>query len=200
MLYLSKAKSLPGSICIILVVASITKCASSSKCLYQYSISHIHTLKVIQALPDMPRPVTEAEVNNFLEGKLNMQIATIDEEGYPMIQPTWFLYDNDSGKIYTGTAKMTKKVQNIQRKPDKIYFSIDEENYPYKGVKGRAVARISEDTQKNLPIIEKINIKYLGTLEHPVAKMIIENTKNGNEVVIEITPKFFSAWDFSKAM
>jgi hypothetical protein len=30
--------------------------------------------------------------------------------------------------------------------------------------------------------------------------MIIENTKNGNEVVIEITPKFFSAWDFSKAM
>ena len=117
-------------------------------------------LKVIQALPDMPRPVTEAEVNNFLEGKLNMQIATIDEEGYPMIQPTWFLYDNDSGKIYTGTAKMTKKVQNIQRKPDKIYFSIDEENYPYKGVKGRAVARISEDTQKNLPIIEKINIKY----------------------------------------
>ena len=121
-------------------------------------------LKVIQALPDMPRPVTEAEVNNFLEGKLNMQIATIDEEGYPMIQPTWFLYDNDSGKIYTGTAKMTKKVQNIQRKPDKIYFSIDEENYPYKGVKGRAVARISEDTQKNLPIIEKINIKYLGTL------------------------------------
>ena len=156
-------------------------------------------LKVIQALPDMPKPVTEAEVNNFLEGKLNMQIATIDEEGYPMIQPTWFLYDNDSGKIYTGTAKMTKKVQNIQRKPDKIYFSIDEENYPYKGVKGRAVARISEDTQKNLPIIEKINIKYLGTLEHPLAKRLMESTRNGSEVVIEIIPKFFSAWDFSKA-
>ena len=67
-------------------------------------------------------------------------------------------------------------------------------------MKGRGVARIFEDTQKNLPIVEKINIKYLGTLEHPVAKMIIENTKNGNEVVIEITPKFFPAWDFSKAM
>ena len=148
----------------------------------------------------MPNTVTETEVNNFLESRLNMQIATIDEEGYPMIQPTWFLYDNKESKIYTATQKMAKKVQNIQRNPDKIYFSIDDENYPYKGVKGRGVATISEDIQKNLPIVEKINIKYLGTIEHPLAKMILENTRNGTEVVIEITPKFFSAWDFGKAM
>jgi general stress protein 26 len=148
----------------------------------------------------MSNTVTETEVNNFLESRLNMQIATIDEEGYPMIQPTWFLYDNKESKIYTATQKMAKKVQNIRRNPDKIYFSIDDENYPYKGVKGRAVATISEDIQKNLPIVEKINIKYLGTIGHPLAKMIIENTRNGTEVVIEITPKFFSAWDFGKAM
>jgi general stress protein 26 len=141
----------------------------------------------------MPNPVTEAEVNNILESKLNMQIATIDEEGYPMIQPTWFLYDKESDKIYTATQKISKKVQNIRRNPDKVYFSIDDDKYPYKGVKERAVAKISEDIQKNLPIVEKINIKYLGTLEHPLAKMIIENTKNGTEVVIEIIPKFFSA-------
>ncbi len=62
-----------------------------------------------------------------------------------------------------------------------------------------AVARISEDIQKNLPIVEKINLKYLGTLEHPLAQRLMENTRNGIEVIIEITPKFFSAWDFSKA-
>jgi general stress protein 26 len=158
------------------------------------------TLRVIQAIPGLPKPVTETEVNDFLESKLNIQIATIDEEGYPVIQPTWFLYDKESDKMYTGTSKTTKKVQNIKKNPDKIYFSIDEENYPYKGVKGRGVARISEDIQKNLSIMEKINMKYLGTLEHPLAKMLIENTRNGIEVVIEITPKFFSAWDFSKGM
>jgi general stress protein 26 len=157
-------------------------------------------LKVKQAIPNMPNPVTETEVRNILESKLNMQIATIDEEGYPMIQPIWFLYDKESGKIYAATQKMTKKIHNIRRNPDRIYFSIDDANYPYKGVKGRAVAGISEDIQKNLPIVEMINIKYLGTIEHPLAKMIIENTKDGNEVVIEITPKFFSAWDFGKAM
>jgi general stress protein 26 len=148
----------------------------------------------------MPRPVTKAEVNELLESKLNIQIATIDQEGYPTIQPLWFLYDKDSGKIYTATQKMTKKVQNIRRNPDKIYFSVDDENYPYKGVKGKAVARISEDIQGNISVVRKINTKYLGTLEHPLAKMIIENTTKGIEVVIEIIPKFFSAWDFGKAM
>jgi general stress protein 26 len=169
------------------------------ECLYP-KMTFVRTLKLIQAIPNMPNPITETEVNNFLESKLNMQIASIDEEGYPMIQPIWFVYDKESGKIYTATQKTTKKVHNILRNPDKIYFSIDDANYPYKGVKGRAVARIFEDIQKNLPIVEKINIKYLGTIEHPLARMIIENTKNGTEVVIEITPKFFSAWDFGKAM
>jgi uncharacterized pyridoxamine 5'-phosphate oxidase family protein len=157
-------------------------------------------LKVIQAIPNMPNPVTETEVINFLASKLNIQIGTIDEEGYPMIQPIWFIYDKGSSKIYIATQKITKKFQNIRRNPDKIYFSIDDENFPYKGVKGRAVAKISEDIQKNLPIVQKINIKYLGTIEHPLAKMIMQNTKDGIQVVIELTPKFFSAWDLGKTM
>ena len=41
-----------------------------------------------QVIPNMPNPITETEVNNFLESKLNMQIASIDEAGYPMIQPS----------------------------------------------------------------------------------------------------------------
>ena len=163
-------------------------------------VDNTFAMKVIQAIPSMPKPVTESEINKFLENKLNIQIATIDEEGFPMIQPTWFLYDKQSGMIYTATPKMSRKVQNIRRNPDKIYFSIDDENYPYKGVKGRAIVRISEDLQKNLPIMEKINLKYLETLEHPLAKMLMANIRNGSEVVIEITPKFFSAWDFAKAM
>jgi general stress protein 26 len=157
-------------------------------------------MKVIQALPGMPKPVTEGEVEAFLQSKLNMQLATIDEQGYPLVHPVWFLYDKEADKIFTGTQKATKKVQSIRKNPDRVYFSIDDENYPYKGVKGRATARISEDIEKNLPIIEKISIKYLSTLEHPLAKMLTDNTRNGTEVTIELAPKFLSAWDFGKAM
>jgi hypothetical protein len=41
-------------------------------------------------------------------------------------------------------------------------------------------------------------LKYLGTLDHPIAKMISEGSKRGDNVVIEISPKFFSTWDYGK--
>ncbi len=152
-------------------------------------------------MPGMGSPITETEVEKFLESsRLNIQVATIDENGYPNIQPIWFYYDRDSEKLYVATRKTTKKVQNIRRNPDKIYFSIDDENFPYKGVKGRGEASISENIQKNVPIVEKIILKYLGTLDQPLAKTMMETARNGAEVVIEITPRFFSAWDFGKAV
>ena len=161
---------------------------------------HLLVLKVIQAFPNLPNPITEAEINNFLESKLNIQLSVIDEDGYPSIHPLWFLYDRDSGKIYTATQKTTKKARHLYKNPNKIYFSIDDENFPYKGVKGRAKAKISEDIDFNIPIVEKINLKYLGTTEHPLANMIMENTRKGIQIVIEVIPKYFSAWDFGKAM
>lgn len=156
-------------------------------------------MKVIQAVPGMRSDVTESEIRKFLESRLNMQLATLDSEGYPVIQPVWFYFDSNTSKLYMGTQKMSRKIKHIRDNPDRIYFSIDDENFPYKGVKGRGVAAISEDIQKNVAMIEKINLKYLATLDHPLAKMLSDNARKGVEVVIEITPKFFSAWDYSKS-
>ena len=156
-------------------------------------------MKLIQAIPGMSDKVTEPEVRQFLESKLNMQRATIEPDGHPVIQPVWFYHDRNTGKLYTGTEKNARKIQNIRANPDKIYFSIDDENLPYKGVKGRGNAKISEDIKENLAVMEKINLKYLGSLDHPLAKRLMDNAKSGTEVVIEISPEFYSAWDFAKA-
>ena len=142
--------------------------------------------------------MNEQEVINFLQSKLNLQLATIDENGDPNIQPVWFHYEKDSEKLHIMTSKMSNKVRNIRSKSN-VYFSIDDENFPYKGVKGKAIARIIEDHQKVVSMAEKINIKYLGTLEHPLAKMLMEFAQNGIEILLEISPKFFSTWDFAKA-
>ena len=107
-------------------------------------------MKLIQSIPDLPNNVTEDEVYSFLQSKLNLQLATIDEDGYPSIQPLWFLYDKESGKIYVATPKMTKKARNLYKNPYKVYFSIDDENFPYKGVKGRGMVKISEDIDWNI--------------------------------------------------
>jgi S-ribosylhomocysteine lyase LuxS involved in autoinducer biosynthesis len=57
---------------------------------------------------------------------------------------------------------------------------------------------IVEDVDKVVPQADKISMKYLGTLDHPIAKMITDSSKKGEVVIVEIGPKFFSAWDYGK--
>jgi nitroimidazol reductase NimA-like FMN-containing flavoprotein (pyridoxamine 5'-phosphate oxidase superfamily) len=142
-------------------------------------------------------PMSKNEIEKFLEGKLNLQLGTIDGKGDPNIQPVWFNYDKKSEKIFIVTPRMSKKVQNLRHKSN-IYFSIDDENFPYKGIKGKGTANIVEDLNKSISEAKLINVKYLGTLDHPMAKMILESASKGNHVLIEINPQFFSTWDFSK--
>ena len=157
-------------------------------------------MKVVDATYEIPG-MTKEEAERFLESKLNLQIATIDEKGEPNIQPVWFYYDKDKGKLLITTSKLSKKVQNLRRKPT-IYFSIDYENYdgniPPKGVKGKGTTTMVEDPDTILPQADRISMKYLGTLDHPVAKMITDSARNGEVVLVEISPKFFSTWDYSK--
>ena len=153
-------------------------------------------MKVVNATYEIPG-MTEEEAERFLESKLNLQIATIDEKGEPNIQPVWFYYDKDEGKLLIITSKLAKKTQNLRNRPT-IYFSVDDENPPYKGVKGKGIATIVEDPNRIVPQAEKISMKYLGTLDHPAAKEMADRSKNGEGVLVEISPKFFSTWDFGK--
>ncbi len=156
----------------------------------------MNRVKIISAIPGTPSMINE-EVEKFLEGKLLLQIGTIDDEGYPNIQPVWFDYDKDREKLLIITPKVARKVENLRSKPD-VYFSIDDENFPYKGVKGKGTVTIIEDPQRTVPYGEKISMKYFGTLDHPIPKMILDSAKKGNHVVLEISPKFFSTWDFAR--
>jgi nitroimidazol reductase NimA-like FMN-containing flavoprotein (pyridoxamine 5'-phosphate oxidase superfamily) len=157
-------------------------------------------MKVISATSEIPG-MTREEAERFLESKLNLQIATIDEKGEPNIQPVWFYYNRDQRKLLITTSKLAKKTQNLRRNPT-IYFSIDHENYdenaPPRGVKGKGTATIVEDPSTIVPQADRISIKYLGTPDHPVAKMISDGAKKGEVVLVEINPKFFSTWDYSK--
>jgi general stress protein 26 len=120
----------------------------------------------------------------------------VDERGDPVIQPVWFLYDEATQKIYD-TNRQAKKLANIRRRP-RVYFSVDEEEFPYKCVKGKADVAISEDPATNVPIIKRIVSKYLGTLDHPLAKSLVDMAKNGMQVVLKLSPKYYSTWDFAE--
>jgi len=154
-------------------------------------------MKIVAANSSIPG-MTKEEAERFLQGKLNLQFATIDEKGDPNIQPVWFYYDKEQGKLLIITSKLSKKTQNVRNRPT-IYFSIDDENPPYKGVKGKGNATIVEDPNRIVPQAERISMKYFGTLDHPAAKEMVDRSKNKEGVLVEISPMFFSTWDFGKS-
>jgi S-ribosylhomocysteine lyase LuxS involved in autoinducer biosynthesis len=63
---------------------------------------------------------------------------------------------------------------------------------------GKGKVKIHEDINHNIPIAEKIMVRYLGSLEHPMAKALMSSVKNGDSVILEISPSYYSTWDYSK--
>ena len=155
-------------------------------------------MRIINGTHGFGAPLTPGEVKEFLtNSRLNVHIGTIDEKGNPNIHPTWYYFDEYSNNIYIATSKNSKKVSNLKRNPS-IYFCIDDPNPPYKGVRGKGDARINENINNNISIAEKIMLKYLGSLENQMAKTLIGLVSKGDEIAIEITPDYFSTWDYGK--
>jgi nitroimidazol reductase NimA-like FMN-containing flavoprotein (pyridoxamine 5'-phosphate oxidase superfamily) len=125
-------------------------------------------MKIINAASEVPG-ITWEEVKKFLDSKLNLQLATTDEQSWPSIQPIGFYYDKNEEKLSITTSKLVKKTQNLKDKPS-VYFSRDDENLSYKRVKGGGVANIIEDPSRTVTQGDRISLKYLGTLDHPIVR------------------------------
>ncbi|MGA7369375.1 MAG: pyridoxamine 5'-phosphate oxidase family protein [Nitrososphaeraceae archaeon] len=155
-------------------------------------------LKILNGSPGFGAPLNEQETVHFLTtGKLNVHLGTVDEKGHPNVHPTWYYYDTGNNRIYVETSKEAKKTHNI-RKNENVYFCIDDPNPPYKGVRGKGSVKIHEDINFNVPIAEKMMVKYLGNVEHPMARALLNMQKGGQSVILEIFPKYYSTWDDSK--
>ncbi len=155
-------------------------------------------MKIINASPEFGSPLNEQEVKDFLSNsKLNLHLGTVNERNEPNIHPIWYYYDVTNDRIYVETSKHSKKLDNI-RKNNTMYFCVDDPNPPYKGAKGRGTVNIHEKIDYNVEKGKKIWLKYLGSLEHPMASSLLSYMEKGESVVLEIIPDYFSTWDYGK--
>jgi nitroimidazol reductase NimA-like FMN-containing flavoprotein (pyridoxamine 5'-phosphate oxidase superfamily) len=156
-------------------------------------------MKILDASePEFGGPMSENEARDFLvNSHKNVHISSLDEKGEPNIHPTWYYFDNNNDKLYIESGRESKKTRNLRRN-NIIYYCIDDDNIPYKGVRGKGTVRISEDVDYNLVIVERIVVKYLVSIEHHMSQTIIGSIRNNEAIIIEITPKFYSTWDHGK--
>ena len=155
-------------------------------------------MRILNASPGFGPQLTVEEIKNFLgNSKLNIHIGTTDNKGDPNIHPTWYYFDATTNKFYIETFKRSKKTENLNGK-NIVYYCVDDPNPPYKGVRGKGKVKIHEDINHNIPIAEKIMVRYLGSLAHPMATSLMVSVKDGDSVILEITPSYYSTWDYSK--
>ena len=153
-------------------------------------------MRILKAMPQAPG-MTLAEAEDFLaKQKTPMRLGTVDADGDPQIHPVWYYFT--SGRLYLMSDKRVRKIQNIKGRSS-VYFSIDTDATPNKGVKGKGTAQIIADLNETIPIAEKIVTKYLGDSKSGYGKGLMESVNSGQEVIVDIVPKYFSVWDYSKA-
>jgi nitroimidazol reductase NimA-like FMN-containing flavoprotein (pyridoxamine 5'-phosphate oxidase superfamily) len=147
-------------------------------------------------MPNAPG-MNQTEIDTFLvSSKTPLRLGTTNLKGEPNIHPVWYDYVTD--KLYFMSYKDALKVRNLKHNKT-VYFSVDTDAMPNTGVKGKGTAIIVKDARKALSLSEKIVAKYLGDPNSSMAKSMIEEVRKGSQVLVEITPHYFSTWDYTKS-
>lgn len=141
--------------------------------------------------------MSENEARRFLtQSKSTLLLGTTNADRSPMIHPVWYYFDSAKTKIYFYTEPALKKARNLKQR-SQVYFDVDNDKWPYKGVKGKGKARIITEKKRAISLGSKILAKYVKKGQ-PMAKSALEKIRNGGYVVIEITPAYFTSWDYGK--
>ena len=120
--------------------------------------------------------------NIGIKSKIPIRLAIVDSNKEPRVISLWFVYLND--KIFCATQKSAKIVQYLKKNPV-CGFEIAADTPPYKGIRGKGVARITES--KGNKVLTILIDKYLENKESKLSQFLKRNSKT--EVAIEITPK-----------
>ena len=141
--------------------------------------------------------MSEKEAKDYLtQSRSVLVLGTTNSDGSPVIHPVWYYFDPTSTKLYFYTEPALRKTVNIRERPQ-VYFDVDHDKWPYMGVKGKGKARIIDDIDEALSRGTRILARYVkeGT---PLARLVLDQIKSGRYVIFEITPAYFTSWNYGK--
>ncbi len=141
-------------------------------------------MKIIKADP-WYKAMSKEEVNEFLNKPLILRLGIIDNDGYPIVHPVWFIYKDES--IFILSNKNSKKVRLLSYNK-KVYFTIDIDK-PI-GVRGKGDAELIEGDK--IELMREMLIKYNIDLNSNLAKSLLEEAIDS--VIIKIKPRFMATW------
>lgn len=133
--------------------------------------------------------MTEEERDEFLRSsRAFVKLATLDEEGWPMVNPAWYTYEDD-GCFYVVTKENASFCRNLHRDP-RTTLLIDNPEAPYKRVIVRGLAEFVEGEdwhERGRAMV----LRYLG----PDGFAYYDATVDLPRETIRIVPQKISTWN-----
>ena len=154
---------------------------------------------MINADPKIGTNMTEDEAKDFMTRRIILHMGIVDKKGESIVAPVGYYFDSNYNKIYITTHKNSKKVRSLSNKKI-MSFCVDDPTSPYKGVRGKGEVKVHEEINYNRLIAERLLRRSLGSLEHPTSKWLLGEIEKGNEVVLEVSPLYYSTWDYGKTI
>ncbi|MEE2654084.1 pyridoxamine 5'-phosphate oxidase family protein [uncultured Spongiibacter sp.] len=137
----------------------------------------------------LPMPDT-----SFVEtATIPLRLSAIDSDGFPVVCSLWFYYRN--GCFYCASHRSSKIIRLLEANPN-CGFEVAVNSIPYRGVRGKAVAELTSDSQGE--VLSSLIERYLGDSNRDLANWLL--SRKADEVAICLHPKTFSSWDFSARM
>lgn len=121
------------------------------------------------------------------------RLATTDGGGEPHVAPVWFAVEPD--QIVVHTMPHAKKAQNIAA-TGRFALTVDDDEWPYRGVIIRGRARLAESTTYDVKTwLERVAVAYLGDVE---GKQMAEemNALPGHAMLL-LEPTTWTGMDYS---
>src|SRR5262245_41681751 len=127
------------------------------------------------------------ELEDFLShSRAFVKIATIDEDGWPMVNPAWYTYED--GNFYVVTKEKTSFCQNLMRDP-RTTLLIDNPELPYKRVLVRGMAEVVDEDWHERG--RQMVLHYLG----PDGFAYYDATTDLPRVTIRVKPLRITTWN-----
>lgn len=134
------------------------------------------------------KPLQEEEVIELLNQPIYLRLAMINaRDGTPLVHPIFHNYKD--GKFFAISNRNGIKVQSLRKNPE-VYFLVDIAD---RGVRGRASAKVIDDSDYATRITAQNLERYMGSVDSPEAKDRLALAKE-HYSVIEITPHFIATW------
>jgi hypothetical protein len=121
------------------------------------------------------------------------RLSSISKKGFPNITSLWYIYED--GMILFSARSNSEICKRLQSN-NKVGFEVAKDDPPYMGVRGVGVASIKPSNE--IPILETLINRYLGSTQSTLAKWLL--SKPENESTICLSMERVTSWDYSKRM